>query len=89
MANQEPRLHLVLCSSCVFVTDVAAHVSLPERSGSVSKTMWSGCWQLLCIAIAAFLLCRAGDVEMNPGPECKCIRSMHEVESARVNPLTC
>ena len=60
---------------CMFMAcpDVAAPMSLPKRSVSASKTTRSGCWQLLCIAVAVFLLSRSGDVETNPGPGCKCV----------------
>ena len=63
-------LPIILVSCEVVAPAVNTSLAAP-KSGSASKIMWSGCLQLLCIAVAAFLLSRCGDVETNPGPGCE------------------
>lgn len=59
---------LVATSACSYARDLLSR-------GSAHKVNWKGVGQLLCVALSmtviACLLCRSGDVETNPGPDCE------------------
>ena len=71
--SQESHKNVLYVSLLVSSSDVATPIINSNR-GSVPKGKSRSCGRLLgfvCMTVVAYLLLLSGDVETNPGPQCK------------------